>query len=263
MKIVVMLVLLYLAIFLHELGHFAEARRLKLPVKRFSVGFAPFGLGWEFRLKRYPGMTCCLGLLPMGGYVLLASDEDEALPDEWARLSFKDTALFSGAGIWVNILSALVAAILMRRLLSPWDWNLVDTSLLILVAALYLGKSVFCRFLILPLGLLQMGLLVYSLLTHGVQESIGGPVTFMQDVTPQGLEFTEVFGKFIVASLALAFMNMMPITPLDGATLMDHVLRRWERLHDWYGRITAILALGLFGCAFYQDIKRLVLAIFR
>ena len=60
-------------IFFHELGHFAVARLFRIGVRTFSLGFGPKLL----KLRR--GKTdYCLSLIPLGGYVALAGEEDEA-----------------------------------------------------------------------------------------------------------------------------------------------------------------------------------------
>lgn len=260
MTTVSVILLVYLAIFLHELGHFAEARRLNLPVQRFSVGFSPFGLGLDFHLKRFPETTFCLGLLPVGGFVQIQGEEEDF--DRVGSLSYKDTALFSGAGIWMNLLSIVGAALLLRRVLLL-SWDLPDAVLLGIGLLLYFGKSFLCRFLILPIGLLVMGVTVYGFITHGAQESVGGPVSFMRDVTPDSLELREVFGKFMMASALLALMNTMPIAPLDGASILDRLLQRWERIRLWKDRIGLVLLMGLVGCALFNDAKLVLLSLFR
>lgn len=265
MTTVSVVLLVYLAIFLHELGHFAEAQRLNLPVERFSVGLSPFGLGLDFHLKRFPGTTFCLGFLPIGGFVEIQGEKekDQNDPDQLDTLSYQDLALFSGAGIWMNLLSIIGAALLLRRLISPLSWDWMDMALIGIGLALYFAKSILCRFLILPMGLLVVGSLIYGFMTYGVQESVGGPITFMHDVKPQNLELREVFGKFMMASALLALMNTMPIAPLDGAIIMDRLLQRWKGIRLWYDRVCMVLALGLVSCALFKDAKLVLLSLFR
>ncbi|PIE51550.1 RIP metalloprotease RseP [Candidatus Fermentibacteria bacterium] len=51
-------------VFFHELGHFAVAKAVGLPVERFSMGFPPF------IFRRKAGETeYCIGAVPLGGYV--------------------------------------------------------------------------------------------------------------------------------------------------------------------------------------------------
>jgi regulator of sigma E protease len=62
-----------LVVFVHELGHFIAAKLTGVYAPRFSIGFGPS------LLKRRIGETeYVLAALPLGGYVRMASREDEA-----------------------------------------------------------------------------------------------------------------------------------------------------------------------------------------
>jgi len=62
-----------LVVFVHELGHFIAAKLTGVYAPRFSIGFGPA------LLKRRVGETeYILAALPLGGYVRMASREDEA-----------------------------------------------------------------------------------------------------------------------------------------------------------------------------------------
>ena len=63
-----------LIVFVHELGHFLAAKLVGVYAPRFAVGFGPA----LFRRRR--GETeYVIGALPLGGYVRMASREDEAV----------------------------------------------------------------------------------------------------------------------------------------------------------------------------------------
>lgn len=63
-----------LVVFVHELGHFLAAKLSGVYAPRFSIGFGPA------LLKRRVGETeYVLAALPLGGYVRMASREDEAV----------------------------------------------------------------------------------------------------------------------------------------------------------------------------------------
>ena len=56
-----------LTIFVHELGHFLVAKRRKLKIERFSIGFGPKIFGWVGK----DGVEYRVSWLPFGGYVAL------------------------------------------------------------------------------------------------------------------------------------------------------------------------------------------------
>ena len=62
-----------LVIFVHELGHFVAAKLVGVYAPRFSIGFGPSL--WK---RRYGETEYVLAAFPLGGYVRMASREDEA-----------------------------------------------------------------------------------------------------------------------------------------------------------------------------------------
>jgi regulator of sigma E protease len=63
-----------LVIFVHELGHFLAAKATGVYAPRFSIGFGP--ALWR---RRYGETEYILALLPLGGYVRMASRHDEEI----------------------------------------------------------------------------------------------------------------------------------------------------------------------------------------
>lgn len=62
-----------LVVFIHELGHFLAAKWMGVYAPRFSIGFGP--ALWR---RRFGETEYILAALPLGGYVRMASREDEA-----------------------------------------------------------------------------------------------------------------------------------------------------------------------------------------
>lgn len=75
--ILVFLLVLGVLIFVHELGHFVAAKACGIYVDRFSLGMPPRIFGFKYGETDY-----CLGLLPIGGYVKMAGQEDAPLSEE-------------------------------------------------------------------------------------------------------------------------------------------------------------------------------------
>lgn len=67
------LVVFGLVVFVHELGHFIAAKAMGVYAPRFSIGFGP--ALWR---HRWGETEYVLALLPLGGYVRMASREDQA-----------------------------------------------------------------------------------------------------------------------------------------------------------------------------------------
>lgn len=85
------LFVLTVVVFFHELGHFLVGRWCGVRVTAFSVGFGPELIG---RTDRH-GTRWKLSVIPLGGYVKFAGDENEAsVPDQEAlrRMSADERA---------------------------------------------------------------------------------------------------------------------------------------------------------------------------
>ena len=67
------LIVFGLVVFVHELGHFLAAKSVGVYAPRFSIGFGP--ALWR---KRWGETEYVLALLPLGGYVRMASNQDQA-----------------------------------------------------------------------------------------------------------------------------------------------------------------------------------------
>src|SRR6185436_4712604 len=61
-----------IVVLVHELGHFIAAKLTGVYAPRFSIGFGP---GPK---KRWGETQYGIGIIPLGGYVRMASKEDEA-----------------------------------------------------------------------------------------------------------------------------------------------------------------------------------------
>ena len=105
-KILPFVVVLGITITIHEFGHFAMAKLLKIRVLVFSLGFGPKLLGFtrggtEYRLSPFP----------IGGYVKMAGetyeDERQGSPDEFLSHPKWHRFLVAVAGPFMNILLAV------------------------------------------------------------------------------------------------------------------------------------------------------------
>lgn len=116
-SVLAVLVVLGGLIFFHELGHFAMARVLGMGVRTFSLGFGP-----KLLTIRRGKTDYCLSLIPLGGYVALAGEEDEEerTPDgsmysakgkEIDGVMFTANELFSERPAWNRFLVVLAGPV--------------------------------------------------------------------------------------------------------------------------------------------------------
>lgn len=108
--IVATVIVLGVLIFVHELGHFLMAKKSKVGVLTFSLGFGPKLIGKRIGETQYQ-----VSLIPLGGYVKMVGEEPgEQVPPELAAKSFAHQKVGKRLGIvfagpFFNFLFAVVA----------------------------------------------------------------------------------------------------------------------------------------------------------
>jgi len=105
------LVSLSLVVVVHEFGHFWVARRCRVSVLRFSVGFGKPLFSFE---DRY-GTEFCVAPIPLGGYVSMVGEGDggrdvpaSLQPYSFANKSVAQRAAIVAAGPLINILFTIL-----------------------------------------------------------------------------------------------------------------------------------------------------------
>jgi len=113
---ILVLFLFGLTIFIHELGHFLVAKRRKLKIERFSIGFGPKMWGYK-----KDGIDYRVSWFPFGGYVALpqmspmetVEGETESKASELPPASPLSKILVALAGPSMNVvLAAIIACII-------------------------------------------------------------------------------------------------------------------------------------------------------
>jgi regulator of sigma E protease len=100
-----------LVIFIHELGHFLAAKWCDVHVKTFSIGFGP---AVPFCSYKWGETTYMVGIIPLGGYVSMVGEGDNAADDDaeedprsFRRKSVGQRMLIISAGVVMNIILGL------------------------------------------------------------------------------------------------------------------------------------------------------------
>ena len=93
--IIATVIVLGVLIFVHELGHFLMAKKSKVGVLTFSLGFGPKLLGRKIGETEYR-----ISMIPLGGYVKMVGEEPgEKVPPELAAKSFSTQPVSKRLGI--------------------------------------------------------------------------------------------------------------------------------------------------------------------
>jgi regulator of sigma E protease len=97
-----------LVIFIHELGHFLAAKWCDVHVKTFSIGFGP---AVPFCSYKWGETTYMVGIIPLGGYVSMVGEGDNAGDEEaeedprsFRKKSVGQRMLIISAGVVMNVI---------------------------------------------------------------------------------------------------------------------------------------------------------------
>jgi len=124
LTIAAIVIVLFVIIFLHELGHFLAAKAARVTVEEFGIGFPPRLFGIRFR-----GTVYSLNLIPIGAFVKMAGEAEAKIPGSlyskpaWVRF------LVSAAGPVANILLALV--LFTANFMFPTEVPVLDQGILV------------------------------------------------------------------------------------------------------------------------------------
>jgi len=225
---------LSLIITLHELGHLLAAKRMGIPVDRFSIGFGPKLWGFKMGETEY-----WFSLIPCGGYVLPALADAEAFD----QIPLRRRVVFDLAGPAANILGAFFGLAVLNSV----------THGLSIDSVIYLPLKQICTMAI------QIGSVIPLLFSQPDQLSgvvgivAGGGVHV-------GLDFVRLLQFSVLLNLNLAIFNLIPILPLDGGKIVMGVLRRiYEPLRKLELPLTVagwVLLLGLTLYTTVLDVTR-------
>lgn len=206
---------LSILIFLHEAGHFIAAKFCGIPVARFSLGFGP--RLWSFR---YRGTDYWLSAVPCGGYVLLGLADE----DEWDRPTLAKRLLFYLGGPAANVLAAFIA---IAAVLVAQHGLSVTTLVVEPLRQTWAMIAHVCA-------------VVPQLFQQPDQLSgIVGIVAFGGQQVGLSLTALLRFSAFLSSSLAV--LNLLPLPPLDGGTMIVITL---QRIYRPLGRIRIPLAVA-------------------
>jgi len=229
-EILLVLLLLHVAIALHELGHYLVYRRYQVPVLGVYLGGPPWVLRWQRQ-----GIEYRLGLIPLFGAVLVQEEDTKHLtPPQWLRVYL--------VGPLASLLAALAGFVL---------WGLLKGSLLFTLKAVVaiLGFPVF-----LVGDLLQA--LFGDLGTAGAIPMFQVTGGVIREGGLAGLAL--VWGAL---NAVLFWFNLLPIPPLDGGQAVYRLFagRKWvEKVYPYTLGFGLAILFALTEIAILKDVARLL-----
>ena len=230
--------LLGFLILIHESGHFLVAKKCKIKVNRFAIGF-----GHSIWKKQYKDTLYEIKLIPLGGFVSMEGEEKYSEAEgSFSKASLPKKIAIVAAGGLVNIIFGLVIFFILS---SIYYGNVID------------GINNTAKFFALTLESLK------QLFTgHVGIEQLTGPIG-ISTLVAQTDGIFDFMHLLSVISISLGITNLLPIPPLDGGKILIYIIegiaRKPLKESTEYGiqmlGFTAMIALSLFVA--YNDVAKI------
>ena len=235
MGYVIMFFMIIFLILIHDFCHFCAAKRVGIPITQFSIGYGPKLWGFTYKETEYR-----ISVFPVGGYVM---PDIEAMDDYFA-FSLKDRVIFAFAGPLANIIAAWAGLMLMSVANAGFNMHSI---LIAPVVSLWNMTSQFIQTI--PVIFSQPKQLtgIVGLVAFGGKQI--------------GVDMIKLLSMSVLLNINLAFLNLLPVLPLDGGKIVIDILQRLrvpvKRFYVPVALAGWILLLGLMVCVTVNDVSRL------
>ena len=119
--------LLGILIFVHELGHYLTARACRVTIHEFALGMGKRLCGFT---SKKTGIQYSLRLLPIGGYVAMAGEDEEVDdPNAFNKKNVWQRMLILVAGAAMNVLTGFLAMLILVSGMLLQGYNLPSTQI--------------------------------------------------------------------------------------------------------------------------------------
>lgn len=262
MGFILTLLVLTLAVAVHEYGHFLAMRRNGVRVVEFSIGFGPP----LYQRKDRRGTVWSLRLIPLGGFCKQEMEGPEGIADKSRWVKFKIYV----AGMLFNSIAAFVTLLVMI-----YGWQRAPQFLVDMTRGLALPE-VLKPVVLALIGSFGLWLATpYMIVSQAVRNGLGffkgaaGPIGIfiignqsMGSAAPAGSVLFGILAFFFIMNVSLAGFNLLPIFPLDGGHLFGLLLEKISGRHapavmNVYRLAGAAIMLLLIVGIFASDIAKL------
>lgn len=224
---------IYLAITIHEFGHYQAMRTCGLIPRKFMIGIGPRLIKFEFK-----GTLFDLRPIPFAGAVFYDDEDAEGLT-AWQNI------YISFWGPFYNLVSMVLAYALIVYLNNDFSWAVVWFWLSNSIGMIWAALTLWIYFLPSVIGD------VFSL--QWVSEGSNADVLTGELV--QGDTWTDWIEWFRLLSFVLAGFNLAPISMLDGGQILRAITeKRFPAFTRWYFRATTALILLIIAMVIFNDL---------
>lgn len=232
-----MLIVVCLSIFIHELGHFIMAKWINCPVKDLSLGMGPILFSREKN-----GTTYNIRALLIGGFISID-------PDDYEKLSKRHQFLVVIGGVTMNFLVAYLMIVTLIILKADVFWLYIP----------FYGIN----YLFELIGFYMTSVIeIFSSSAKEVLNSVAGPVgmlTMGENYFSHGI--TNSILNISLLNISLLVLNLLPLSPLDGFKIVK-IISSKLKINPSTMNILEYLSLAIMGmfmlAVFAHDIVRIL-----
>lgn len=256
MTIALCLLLTFIGVALHEMGHVISMRRYGVKIEEICL----FGMGPKicgFKLLRIFGDTLLtLRLLPIGAFVKPAEE------NYLEKLTFREKMHINVAGIAANFVFGGALCLIAVVVFGNSNLKVVGVGTIVFVAGVLVWRfPIQAAYLLLVLGTAALMQILYEKLTTPLSDAkdIGQGITLI--FSP----ITSVRGALITAgflNILLGILNVIPTLPADGGWIMSAISERyiptfWKKYGENVQLASVLLFAAIMLWSFAPDVHHL------
>ena len=260
MFFIIFIVLILLAMVVHELSHGMIMRKYGIKVPEAGLGL-PISCLPSLAIRVSPTFTFKIHPFLLGAYVM---------PVEEARiekLSYLKKAHIYGAGIIANFIMGflmMIPWVIVKIVKQPETWAASLPILLVLILLTFIlwrFSRKMSAYVFPFLGVVMAGYLAWSIISVGAKESLMGPVGLVT-MALGFASFYQVMMWGALISVGFAMTNLLPFLPLDGGIIMTGFLEdKFDLKQGTKKAITTastVFFLAIIVLVFFADASRLI-----
>jgi len=237
MSYIIIVLILGILIFIHELGHFIAAKLAKIPVQIFSLGFGPKLFSRTIKETEYR-----ISAIPLGGYVMPKVEDEK----EFFAINVDKRIIFSLGGPIANLISIIILYSFLNMLTGHFSF--AD----IFLKPFYQTVDLLFRFVV----------SLKSVFTHSAQLSgIVGIMAMGKQIIDSSL--IKAINFSIILSVNFAVLNLFPIPALDGGKIILYLLEKINpkllKLHIPFTIAGWVIIIALFAYTTILDISKFII----
>lgn len=196
--------LLGFLVIIHELGHYIMAKKCKIKVNEFSIGFGPIIFHKQGKETNYE-----LRLIPLGGFVNLEGEAEHSEKEgSFTKASIPKKIAVMAAGGCVNILFGIIVYFILISI----RYGIIENA----TAFKCIQYAANATYQLISATL--AGIRDLFLLKVGIKDMVG-PVG-ISNIVAQTSGLVEFIYLLSIISISLGITNLLPFVPLDGGRIV-------------------------------------------